>query len=93
MIDAPSAIKSAQDAATLVLNGYTDMRLEEVELAEDEQLWKVTFSAFPPPSTILPSDPPAVQLSSMFKKDPRVYKSVGIDAQTGSMKYVRIRQL
>lgn len=68
---------------------YSDLMLEEVELSEDEKHWLITLSyAFQPPP------PPPSGLDKLFsKQSSRKYKIFKIDAATGKVEAMKIRNL
>lgn len=63
----------------------SDVRLEEVELSEDDQLWRITLSF----------NRPADQQNQLMltQKMQRDYKLFEINAETGAVKAMKIRQL
>ncbi len=78
------------------VSGHTkisDMRLEEIERSEDESRWFITVSFLRPLTTedqrtVLA---PFAQVIGADKK--RDYKSVEVDASTGEVRAIKIRQL
>ena len=67
------------------------LRLEEVKLSDDERLWNITLgwaeSAVREPTS----------LSAMFSQDlrtlPRVYKTLEVDSESGTVKSMKIREV
>ena len=47
-LDVKTPIKSATTYMTEVFPDAKDIRLEEVQLSDDERFWQVTFSYLPP---------------------------------------------
>jgi len=94
MADVKSAVGAARNYFSELYENVVDVRLEEVELTEDKQRWTVTLSGlFPPPPTV---DDPAFQsaMSSVFGTPrERVYKTLTVDARTGEVQSMKIRQL
>ena len=64
MIAVNVAVKSALQFMNQLLTGYMDIKLEEVEISDDEKFWNITLSAIPPPPEEGPSQSP---LATMFK--------------------------
>lgn len=85
MLDVKQATRKAfEHFATLYGGEASGVRLEEVELAEDERYWHVTLSY-----------QPASEVAVIFNKAafPRDYKMFTIDAQTGEVKSMKIRKV
>lgn len=65
------------------------LRLEEVELSDDERLWHITVG-WVEPAVRTP-------LSAMFSQEartlPRVYKTLEVDAENGAVKSMKIREV
>ncbi|HSB11063.1 MAG TPA: hypothetical protein VLM38_16360 [Blastocatellia bacterium] len=75
---------------------YSDVLLEEVELTDDEKNWLITLSyAYEPPvsplSKVLEGSVNSVLVPP--KPKPRKAKVFKIDAATGNVKYMRMRNL
>jgi hypothetical protein len=98
MIDVKQATESAsaffnklyrdQIASGNVLLGdqiVNSMRLEEVELVEDEKFWLITLSFELPP--------PTFALGPLSLRGERQYKTFKVDAQTGQVLSMKIREL
>jgi len=82
-------VKEATRAAFSYFSGLyaantSDVRLEEVELSEDEKNWLVTLSYLPGSS---------VQVALRGNTMPREYKVFRIDALTGEVKSMKIRKV
>lgn len=93
MIDVKQAVKIAAEYFTGVMGEKAfDLTLEEVELSEDEKWWRVTLSAEIPISPP-PSDLPGANALSIFRREyRRVYKLFVINAQTGAVRSMKMRQ-
>ena len=83
MIDVKQAAQSASGFFWELYRdeGTTDVRLEEVELVEDGKFWLITLS-FQPLPTI-----------NLLQKQSRQYKTFKVDAQTGQVLSMKIREL
>lgn len=93
MIGVKEAVAAAQQYVR-ELYSKTDLkhlRLEEVELSEDERYWYITLG-WAESGVRLPTSLSAV-LSSEVHVLPRVYKTFEIDAQTGAVKSMKIREV
>jgi hypothetical protein len=64
-----------------------DVRLEEVELSDDQQEWHVTLSFAP--SDAVTQESPFSELLSL----PRQYKVIAVSAETGDVRSMKIRTL
>ena len=90
MLDVKHAVNVAVAYVKNLFEGATDIRLEEVELSDDERFWTVTLSAQIPG----PRGPFFSPISELFpKEDSRVYKSITINADSGAVKAMKIRTL
>lgn len=85
MIDVKQAAQSASNFIAGLYSNETisDVMLEEVELSEDEMYWLITLS-FPSPSS---SSHP------IFGGGGRRYKIFKVDADTGEVLSMKIREL
>jgi len=85
MIDVKQAAQAASDFISGLYSSETisDVRLEEVELSEDEKYWLITLS-FP-----LPSSLGVVYLGG----GGRQYKLFKVDADTGEVLSMKIRDV
>ena len=89
MIDVKEAANAAAEYFSRLYSSkqYSDLLLEEVELSEDEKHWLITLSyAFKPA-------PPSSPLDLFPKQSPRKYKIFKIDATTGNVEAMKIRNL
>jgi hypothetical protein len=86
-------VKEAVDAAEKwVRNLYPasalkQLRLEEVELSSDERIWRVTLG------WAEPGVPENGLAAALGRNVPRVYKRVEVDAETGTVRAMRIREV
>lgn len=86
------AIQAAKQTAGQFLadDPIVDLRLEEVELSEDERFWNVTLGYLLPNTN--PSDATLAILQGASKYVRR-YKVFKIDARTGDCTSMKIREL
>jgi hypothetical protein len=95
MIDVRQAAAKAIEYMTYLIKDASDVTLEEVEPSEDDRFWNITLSALVP----APVEPPNPQLNisplgSLFKpRTHRVYKILQVNAENGSVRSMKIRQL
>jgi hypothetical protein len=90
--------RAAEAAATYFVSVMSvhDVRLEEIELSQDEQFWFVTLSGLIPVAKDVPADAPATfgTLAQMLKGPyERVYKVFAVDADTGVVRSMKIRKV
>jgi hypothetical protein len=89
MIDVKAAIKAAMEfvAENFHEGALSSLRLEEVELSTDDACWHITLS--------LVRGDGVGALAAALGTDSRArdYKTVAVDAETGTVKSVKIRQL
>jgi len=91
-------VKQAAEKATQYLAALlpaTDIRLEEVEISDDERYWHITLSALvPAPQAPRNVEPAITALGSLFHaSDERVYKTLTVDATNGTVRSMKIRTL
>jgi hypothetical protein len=91
MIGVKQAVQAAQDWVRQLYpdSALQHLRLEEVDVSDDERFWHVTLGWVEPAIrenafTALAADVRAV---------PRVYKTLEVDAQTGAVKSMKIREV
>jgi len=86
VIDIKQAAKRAADYLTGLYTEQlpADIRLEEVELSDDEMYWLITMS-------FLPQHQQPTTFSQLLREHDRIYKMFKIDAQTGNMVSMKIR--
>lgn len=92
MLTAKEAVNAAQQWVTeLYPTGeLRHLRVEEIKLFDDEQRWEVTLGWVEP---AIRENTFAASLSSDVKVLPRVYKTLDVDANTGEVKSMRIREV
>ena len=61
-----------------------DIRLEEVEISDDEKAWNITLSFLRGPSNVQPLLPFALPRT-------REYKAITVSAETGAVRSMKIR--
>ncbi len=95
MVEVKEAVKSAVAYFKDLIADATNIRLEEVELSDDERSWSVTLSAQIPGTE--PETPAqiAAAFSDLFLKEEksRIYKMFTISAESGSVKSMKIRKV
>lgn len=81
--------QAATTAINFIMETFpgTNPRLEEMEASDDSAFWYITVSMFRGPTQASFAD--AMGNSSQYRE----YKTVKIDAETGTVKSVKIRQL
>jgi len=94
MLDVRQAVAIAASYLTDLLAGepIADVRLEEVELSEDEAVWNVTLSLLREPR-LSSGNAASPMLQVIAPKLERLYKIVVIDANSGAVKSMKIRHL
>ena len=65
------------------------LRLEEVELSDDDRYWRITLGWLEPAVRLNP----LTAAMADVQKLPRVYKTVEVDAETGAVKSMKIREV
>ena len=72
----------------------TGIRLEEIELSNDERFWSITLSGLLPAAKDLPPGTP-LTMADIFKNPPpeRVYKVFVVEDQACRVKSMKIRSL
>jgi hypothetical protein len=87
MLDVKHAAKTAIDYFSQVFqNGYQNLRLEEIELSEDEHYWYITLGFDSPPQHL-----GAIASMALGGRPLREYKTIKIDAATGNVLSIKIR--
>ncbi|HKP76251.1 MAG TPA: hypothetical protein VJT67_12055 [Longimicrobiaceae bacterium] len=91
MVDVKQAVKSAESYARELFGDQelSHLRLEEVEFSELEALWKVTLGWVEPAV----AKPGLVFSNGSIQRLPRVYKVFEVDAETGKVRSMKIRDL
>jgi len=100
MINVQQAIDSAFTFInTLYSTQLPGLRLEEVELSDDERRWLITMGFLEAADSALVQQPTSAAeafvraLRTTPSEPQRVYKRIEIDAATGEPKAMKIRQL
>lgn len=68
-----------------------DIRLEEVEISEDEKMWFITLGYHDVSNT--KENPLLATPIDDWKNEKRIYKRIAIDAETGKVKSMKIRKV
>ena len=95
MLDVKQAVKTA---TTAVLNFYDteelkELLLEEVEFDEDNQQWKITLGFYVPNKNPPKNELFALAAAADERKYDRKYKIFAIDAESGNVISMKIREL
>lgn len=92
VIDVISAVKAAEAYARMVFpeDELKSLRLEEVELSSDERYWEVTLGWLEPAIRSVGGN---FLGNTSIQKHPRVYKLFRVDAATGEVKSMKIRDV
>lgn len=90
MIDVTQAIESAHRYVRKLYSesDLRELRLEEVELSEDDTRWNITLGWLE--STVRGID---ILISTDKRRLPRVYKLFEVDAKTGEVTAMKIREV
>ena len=92
MINVQEAVQLALKYCGQLFGEVEGLRLEEVELSEDEKHWFITVGFNEP----MPKAAPGTWAAALADLGPgtvgRQYKVVNLDAQTGKIRAVKIRQ-
>jgi hypothetical protein len=87
MLDVKDATKTAIDYFSQVFqNGYKNLRLEEVELSDDERYWYITLGFDSPYQNI-----GTIASMPIGGRAAREYKTIKIAASTGKVLSIKIR--
>ncbi|MEA5534161.1 hypothetical protein [Crocosphaera sp. XPORK-15E] len=101
-IDVRQAVSSAKNHLNQIIDlfGYIDdIRLEEIELSSDKKSWFITlgFHLFNSPidkqKNSLKKETGIPNLANLLNPTEREYKVIEIDAETGDLKSIKIREL
>ena len=94
MVSVKEAVAKAIEFAVSVLgpDRTSDLRLEEVEKTKlnGDDSWSITLSMLEPQTTTIEL---SEQLTRVFGKGPREYKTFTVDSQTGNVLSMKIREL
>jgi len=88
-----AAVKTSIQYFTEILEPV-DVRLEEIELSDDERYWLATLTALLPAKVKSHNAVEAASLAGMFAKThERVYKQFKVDSSNGEMRSMKIREV
>ncbi len=89
MIDVKEAVESATSFAKYINEDkeLESLRVEEVEIYEDDQTWLVKLGWDDP--RLVDAKPPSAQLTNLSGQIPRIYKMFYVDAETGEVKKMK----
>jgi hypothetical protein len=92
MLTVKEAAQAAQDWARDLYpkSALKHLRLEEVELSGDERYWNITLGWVEP---AVRENPLGAALNSGARVLPRVYKTLVVDAESGAVKSMKIREV
>lgn len=92
-IDVRSAVVAAQNYLQSLLDimggKIEDLRLEEVEVSEDDKFWLVTLG-FTRPADKAESPLKEILAAPGYRREYKIFK---IDAETGNVESMRIREI
>jgi len=93
MITVKDAIKAAQDWAREIYpeKDLKHLRLEEVEFSEDTRAWNITLGWLEP--AIRSNGFALAGINGQIQKLPRVYKTFKVDAENGTVRAMKIREV
>lgn len=90
---AVSATKNYLTSMIDLLGAIQDIRLEEVELSQDKKFWLITLGYNRKKDIALPLEVDANDLSPEFVGIERDYKIFTVNAETGEVESMKIREL
>lgn len=96
MIDIKEAATAAENFAKELLDGdLVGLQLEEVELSEDDQYWRITLGWIDPLTLKDPLNPAKglAHALSGYRNLPRIYKTFIVDANSGIVRAMKIRDV
>ncbi|MGI2909138.1 hypothetical protein [Tolypothrix sp. VBCCA 56010] len=86
-----AAKKYFEDIQDMIGNSINDILLEEVELSENQKFWYVTLGfSRPVAKTERSLIPDAISLTTKYERE---YKIFTVDAETGELKSMKIREV
>jgi hypothetical protein len=92
LLDVKQAVEKATEYMSSLLKA-TDIRLEEVEISDDERHWYITLSGLAPAKES-PQGEVQTALNAIFQgNQQRLYKTFTVDATNGSIRSMKIRTL
>ncbi|MGK7938792.1 MAG: hypothetical protein AB4062_01240 [Crocosphaera sp.] len=92
-IDVRQAVSQAKNHLNQIIDLFgkvNDIRLEELELSSDKKSWLITLGFLFDSPTYQQKNLPDLLKTTMKIRD---YKVVEIDAETGELKSIKIREL
>ena len=94
MIDVKQAVQAATQYARDLFadQELRHLRVEEVELTEDRSIWNITLGWVEPAIRTRPSLVPSYADGGVVKL-PRVYKVFDVDAESGEVRAMKIREV
>jgi hypothetical protein len=95
MIDVKQAVKAATAFAREMFDGdeLRHLRVEEVELSDDQRLWNITLGWVEPAVKAKASPLIPAYGQDEIQKLPRVYKVFDVDAESGAVQSMKIRDV
>jgi len=95
MIDVKQAVKAATTFARELFDGeeLRHLRVEEVELSDDRRLWNITLGWVEP--AVRTKAAPLIPAYGQedIQKLPRVYKTFDVDAESGAVQSMKMREV
>ena len=96
MINVQEAVRLALEYCAPLFGEVERLRLEEVELSEDEKHWLITIGFDDPALSATKKVPSTWSVLGLEPRETRIderqYKVVNLDAQTGNVRSVKIRR-
>lgn len=93
-IDVRTAVNEAmtyfEEIKDLFGNDISDLRLEEIELTEEEKYWLITISFNRKIDKKIEQMNPLIKMPDIFERE---YKTWEVDAETGKVKSIKMRVL
>lgn len=96
MIDVKEAVKIAEDTLVTLFPSekLADLELEEVEISDDEKYWFITLGFSIPKAKSGKTDSPLSKMLTEREKElARKYKIFRINAETGKVQAMKIREV
>jgi hypothetical protein len=92
MLTVKEAVQVAQDWVRDLYpkSALKHLRLEEVELSDDERYWNITLGWVEP---AVAENAFAAALSSDVRVLPRVYKTLAVDVESSAVKSMKMREV
>lgn len=93
MIPIKEAAQQAAEFCQQLFPDAQDILLEEVERDEDDKFWLITISYLAVAGKRAGIATPGTAMEQLFPRFERRYKSLKVDAQTGDVVSMKIREL